>query len=160
MRLSITGFTTFIFLSVYAMKSSATWSARLRADRRCYLFHPTAPQLSSTLGGRGCRLFSAGPSWWLFCLRTLQPLDIDLLSNNAPPPLTLLTPSTISPIHLQLKCSFYTPFPPPPFAVPPPLAFPLALVPTEHPFMCLKCRPGKIKVCVGEAGVRRNPTCG
>lgn len=44
-------------------------------------------------------------------------------------------------------------------SLPPPPALSLALVPAEHPFMCLKCRAQKIKVCVREIGGGEKELC-
>lgn len=64
-----------------------------------------------------------------------------------------VTTTSILPIHLTLKHCFYTPPLSLLFLLLTPLpTLPLALVPTEHAFMCLKCRAQKIKVCVREIG--------
>lgn len=95
-----------------------------------------------------------------------EPLDIDLVSNEAPMTLFfnhLRHPHPPEAPHLSYTFAshacFYTTSPlPPPFSLPPTL--PLALVPAEHPFMCLKCGAQKMKVCVrGEVGVKSKSPC-
>lgn len=107
--------------------------------------------LSDITGVRG------GTEGQLFCLwrGSLQrvPLDIDLVCDGAsvtpfslttmPPPhhLSFTSPSQallLYPLLLLLL----------PLSLPPLPTLPLASVPAEHPFMCLKCRAQKMKVCV------------